>query len=89
MSKCTVKGFKEYPSLPMEGLQALKETIKSLSPDFEHNPIKLRQFVRSTLTPSITHAVNEGNDYMYIALVCIYVYVYTGFLGGCRGPFRP
>ena len=47
MSGCTVMGFKEYPSLPMEGVLALKETIRSLSPDYQCNPTGLNQYGRN------------------------------------------
>ena len=39
MAKRTVMGVKDYPSLPIEGLRALKETIRSISPDYQCNPV--------------------------------------------------
>ena len=34
-------GFKEYPTPPMEGMLALKEMIRSQSPNYQCNPTGL------------------------------------------------
>ena len=38
MRQSTVLGFKEFPALPEDGVQALKQTILSVCPDYHCNP---------------------------------------------------
>ena len=38
MQRSTVMGFKEFPALPADGVQALKGTILSVCPDYHCNP---------------------------------------------------
>ena len=65
MSNCTVMGLKEYPSLPVEEVQALKEIIGSLSPEYQCNPISFESVWKKCID-SINHACSKlGSDYWY------------------------
>ena len=58
MSRSTVMGFKEYPPLPADRVQALKETIRSVSPQYQLDPVGFEAMWKKYID-SINHACSK------------------------------
>ena len=58
MRQSTVMGFKDYPALPADGIQALKQTILTVCPEYQHNPCAFESLWRRCID-AINHACSK------------------------------
>ena len=60
MHQSTVMGFKDFPALPVDGIQALKQTILSVCPEHQQNPHGFESAWRRCIrVDAINHACSK------------------------------
>lgn len=62
LQRCTVMGCRDYPALPFQELNELKQVIFSIFPKYWHNPVEFESQIWNTCVNSIGQLCKRLRD---------------------------